>query len=225
MLCSYDTITLGEISNVLGWQKGATSAALGILTKRGFVEKKHYGHYKATELGQKEIREIIEEEYPNTPDTDDIVYKAANFFTDDSFLHINGTSSPRVGIRPGKNTKILGNVLSKVYIQSVAPAHRDNPDMVKSMWRNHQEPVCISCNFDFYEAYRNNSKQIHQVVHDLNLEETFKAKKLFSVLRYVSSNDTDWLRHSLRMKSKITKSIFPEDLFMENEKDAKSYMF
>ena len=208
--CGNGEITLKKISDMLDWQTGAASAAMGQLVKKGLVEKKRYGYYVATKSGKKRIREIIESEHP-PDDIDSVVYRTAALFTADSRFEIIRTF--RYGKetkRPSAQTKRLGDVFRKVYVETIHCAHRDKPDFVKSMWRNHEEPVCHDCGFDFEKAYENHKKDINNITSRTPLSHKFSKAKLFKNLRWESFSDSEKYRKNFGMRTLITESKIPD---------------
>ena len=208
--CGKGETSLKQIADMLGWKKGSASVAINQLIEKGLLEKKRYGFYIATKDGQKRIKEIIENVEPHD-NIDSAVYRTAALFTTNSrFDMIKTLKYGKESTIPSAQTKELGDAFRSVYLETVNFEHRDNYDMVKSMWRNHQKPVCQSCGFDFEKAYENHAEYIKEVVGKTPLSEKFSKTKLFRNLRWESFPDIEKYRRNFGLTTSYTAPEIPD---------------
>ena len=210
IVCGKNETSLKDIADMLGWTKGATSVAINQLIDSGLLTKIRYGFYGATAKGRKEIMVILEEQQEFRDEIGSVVqWTAAEFTADSRFDILRTLKYGREGIRPSRHTKLLAEIFEDIYLDTISPAHRDDYDLAKSMWRNHNRPTCTSCRFDFEKAYQTHATRLDAVAKKIHHTDEIDKKNLFRKLRWYSFPDSERTRKNFGWKTKYTEPKIP----------------
>ena len=207
MVCSEGENDFGEITETLGWKKGATAAAINRLIEGGFLKKTRRGFYITTNSGLERIKQNIKKK-PDEPDTADIIVNGAValFTTYPHYDIIKTLKYEKEARTSSERTKELRDVIKRIYLETVGNitfGHAD-ADFVQSVWRYHQRPVC-DCGFNFERAYKYHATEINKLAGEIELVQKLDKKSLFKNLRWESFPEIERYRKNFGLTTTYTE--------------------
>ena len=213
MICSEGENDFREISETLGWTKGATVSAITRLIDGGFLKKTRRGFYITTSIGIERIKENIKEKSDKPDRAETIVNRTAALFTTYSHYNMIKTLKYEKESRMvSKRTKELRDIIKNIYHETTLAIKFDHADsdFVQSVWRYHQRPVC-KCGFNFERAYNIHAIEIEKLLDESEPVPKLDKKSLFKSLRMESYQIVEKYRRNLGMTSKIKTARIPKE--------------
>lgn len=201
LICEQET-RLSHLAKQMGWEMGAMSSTLATLCERKLLENPRRGIYVATQAGLDKATAKLAKEKNTSKGIDRIVNRVSAQLTTKSLeTAIGGFRYEKDSLMPPAKTETLRYVIKDIYIKTVSLTHKDDHDLIMSMWRNHRKPSCSDCTFDFERSYEN---------HVTYIKNYASKKVLFKKLRWESFPDIEKYKKMFKLDTAWTPSDFPE---------------